>query len=206
VGLRKEIAEGVRKRGDATCEWPKINRRRLKPMSFRGRDGWPMISYKTVETWPAPYPNPGLQSPDAIQLRVAELEDAVKRKGNALKTAIRRRERTEETATAERAQAWGAAKLARVAQEEERRRGASLEERARDAETQVLLVLVHQEVLTHVSVVLRRKYVRNVKVGAATLSARVSLDRRYTLLWLTTKCTWYLGRMKIAHRSSWGQY
>jgi len=79
-----------------------------------------------------------LQSPDAIQLRVAELEDAVKRKGNALKAANRARERTEEAAKAERAQAWGAAKLARVAQEEERRRGAFLQERARDAETQVL--------------------------------------------------------------------
>ena len=76
-------------------------------------------------------------SPDALQLRVSELEDAVKRKGNALKTAIQRRERTEETATADRAQAWGAAKVARVAQEEERRRGASLQERARDAETRV---------------------------------------------------------------------
>lgn len=82
-------------------------------------------------TSPGPYPV------DELRLSVSELEDVVKRKTVALKASSQRRERVEETAKAETAQARVAAELARSALEEAGRKGSSLRERAKDAETQV---------------------------------------------------------------------
>ena len=74
---------------------------------------------------------------DELQLRVSELEGVVKRKNAALMASHHRRERAEETAQAERAQAQVAAEIARSAQEDLRRKGSALRERAQDAETRV---------------------------------------------------------------------
>lgn len=84
-----------------------------------------------------PLPPSGPYPVDALQLHVSELEDVVKRKTIALKTSNHRRERAEETATAETAQARVAAELAKNALEEAGRKGSSLGERVQDAETRV---------------------------------------------------------------------
>lgn len=83
----------------------------------------------------------GPLSVDDLQLRVTGLEDVVKRKTIALKTSNQRRERVEETAKAETAQARGTAELARSALEEAGRKGSSLKERAQYAETRVRALL-----------------------------------------------------------------
>lgn len=81
--------------------------------------------------------SPGRCSVDALQLRVAELEDVVKRKNIALKASNHRRERVQETAKVETTQARLAAELVRSALDEAGRKGSSLRERAQDAEARV---------------------------------------------------------------------
>ncbi|CAM9157367.1 unnamed protein product [Ectocarpus sp. 12 AP-2014] len=74
---------------------------------------------------------------DALQLRVSDLEETVKRKANDLKNANRRREQAQEAATSETARASRAAQLARGALEEAGRKQDSFREHARDAEARV---------------------------------------------------------------------
>lgn len=77
-----------------------------------------------------------------LQLRVSELEGNVKRKINALKTASQRRERAEENAASEAAQAREAAQLARTTLEEAGRKNRAYRESIKDAQTRVRLMRV----------------------------------------------------------------